>query len=213
MLEWLDGTWRTCLEDAWEAYRHGSLPIGAVVVDPAGSIVARGRNRIFETDAATGLISGNPLAHAEVNALLAFHATKGDGAGHTLYTTTEPCPLCVGASYMSRVRAVRFAARDPWAGGTHLVETSPYLSRAGSWVRGPELPELEGVLMAIQVEAHAVNARVPQEFFASWRGVLPDAVALGEELAASGRLRELRDTGAGIDDVVSELSASLAASA
>src|SRR3712207_7202914 len=48
-------------------------------------------------------------------------------SGHTLFTTTEPCPLCVGASYMSRVRAIRFAARDPWAGGTHLVAASPYL--------------------------------------------------------------------------------------
>jgi tRNA(adenine34) deaminase len=212
-MQWPSGTWRACLEQAWEAYRAGSLPIGAVVADETGAIVARGRNRIMEATGPPGLIFGNALAHAEVNALLAFHGTGRDGAGYVLYTTTEPCPLCVGASYMSRVRDMRFASRDPWAGGMHLVDASPYLSRAGSWIRGPELPELEGVIMALQIEAHASYARVPPEFFESWRAAMPAAVALGEELARTGRLRELADRGVGLDEVVAELSAALTAAA
>jgi tRNA(adenine34) deaminase len=211
-VEWLSGTWRACLEEAWEAYRAGSLPIGAAIVDGAGTIVSRGRNRIFETNGPAGLLFGNPLAHAETNALLAFHRLARDGAGCVLYTTTEPCPLCVGASYMSRVRAIRFGSRDPWAGGTHLVDASPYLSRAGSWIQGPELPQLEGVIMAMQIEAHVRAPReLPPAFYDSWREALPGAVALGEELARSGRLRELRDDGAELDDVLTELSAALEA--
>ena len=211
-MQWLHGTWRICLEEAWEAYRAGSLPIGAVIVDEGGAIVARGRNRIFEADGPTGLLFGNPLAHAETNALLAFHRLGRDGGGCVLYTTTEPCPLCVGGSYMSRVRSIRFASRDPWAGGTHLVDASPYLSRAGSWIQGPELPELEGVIMAMQIEAHVRAPReLPPAFYDSWRDALPAGVALGEELARNGRLRELRDAGAELDEVLNELSVALEA--
>src|SRR6185503_3116115 len=65
--------WRACLEEAWAAYRAGSLPIGAVVLDTSGHIVGRGRNRIFEVAAElpdSRCLFGHRLAHAEINALL-----------------------------------------------------------------------------------------------------------------------------------------------
>ena len=43
--------WRVCLEEAWTAYCAGSVPIGACITDATGSVLARGRNRIFEPPA------------------------------------------------------------------------------------------------------------------------------------------------------------------
>ena len=87
----------------------GDVPVGAVVLDAAGALVATGRNR-READ-------GDPTAHAEVLALRA--AACGPGrwrlTGCTLVVTLEPCPMCAGAS-LSRVERLVFAALDPKAG-------------------------------------------------------------------------------------------------
>ena len=85
--------WRVCLEEAWEAYRAGSIPIGAAVVDAEGRVGSRGRNRIYEGDAPAPFLAGHRLAHAEVNALGALDHTPPDPQVCTLYTTPEPCPL------------------------------------------------------------------------------------------------------------------------
>ncbi len=65
----LEGAWRESFELAWEAFRVGTIPVGAVVADASGEIVARGRNRIFEEEAPPGQLAGTYLAHAELNAL------------------------------------------------------------------------------------------------------------------------------------------------
>src|SRR3981081_3786458 len=96
----LAAPWQVCLEQAWIAYQAGSLRTGAATPDQAGIIVGRGRNRIFETVAEpteTGWVSGNRLAHAEMNAVLSLDHVAVDLKQCTLYTTLEPCALCVGA--------------------------------------------------------------------------------------------------------------------
>jgi len=62
--------WQACLEEAWLAYRAGSVPIGAVVTDTSGKILSRGRNRISESIADGGYLYGQTLAHAELNTLV-----------------------------------------------------------------------------------------------------------------------------------------------
>ena len=57
------------MDEAWEAYKAGSVPIGAVIVDAEGHILTRGRSRRFERAGEPGTVFGNPLAHAELNAL------------------------------------------------------------------------------------------------------------------------------------------------
>jgi tRNA(adenine34) deaminase len=94
----LPATWRTCLDLAWEAHCAGSLPIGAVVIDEQGNVIAKGRNRLAEADEAAPHLAGTPyltsirLAHAEVNALLQL-GYRSQGPRSALLTTTEPCPL------------------------------------------------------------------------------------------------------------------------
>ena len=150
--ETLSKPWQTCLALAWEAHRAGSLPIAAVITDTHGEILARGRNRLDEPHKhsphlpGTPYLTGSPLAHAEVNALLEF-GNRPAGLRPRLLCTTEPCLLCMGAARMSGVGQVIYASRDPWAGSANMAESVPYLKRSGPTVAGPE-PTLEGPLVA-----------------------------------------------------------------
>lgn len=98
------------LEEAAKAPSSGEIPVGAVVLDPAGQVVARAHNR-RELDR-------DPLAHAEVLVLREAAARAGDWRlpGHTLVVTLEPCTMCAGAIVLSRVDRVVFGAFDDKGG-------------------------------------------------------------------------------------------------
>ena len=207
----LDKPWQTCLEEAWSAYCAGSLPIGACVVDAAGNILSRGRNRIEDTQAEAPYVCNGTLAHAELNALLALKADRPTRHQAILYTTTEPCPLCLGAFYMSSVRTLHFAAREPYAGSTNLLGTTPYLSRKPIKVFGPADPVLEALVTALAVEFELGDGISPTSVvLQSWRESLPSGVALGERLHQNGELRRLRAEGWAAAQVVEELDRMLA---
>ena len=101
---------REALDEARAALATGDVPIGAVVLDPSGAVVGRGRNR-READA-------DPTAHAEVVALREAAAARGEWrlTGCTLVVTLEPCTMCAGAVVLSRVDRLVFAAYDEKAG-------------------------------------------------------------------------------------------------
>src|SRR3712207_6636407 len=120
MWEALSEPWRASIDQAWESYCAGSLPIGAVVTDAQGRILATGRSRREEDSGPPGAIFGHKLAHAEINALLALDLGRYDPRMCVLYTTTEPCPLCAGALRMSNVgrseeRRVGKECRSRWS--------------------------------------------------------------------------------------------------
>ncbi|PZS28105.1 MAG: nucleoside deaminase [Pseudonocardiales bacterium] len=120
--------WRQSFLLAWEAHRAGSLGVGAVLVDPAGAVIAAGRNRSAEVDAPPGRVAGSYLAHAEVNALLGL--APGDYERHVLYTTLEPCLLCTAALVHCHVGEVRYAATDHlWHGLERLPELNDHVAR------------------------------------------------------------------------------------
>lgn len=98
------------LDEAAAAGDAGDVPVGAVVLDASGGIIARGRN---EREA-----SGDPTAHAEVLALRAAAAYRGEWrlTGCTLVVTLEPCTMCAGALVQARVTRLVYAAADPKAG-------------------------------------------------------------------------------------------------
>lgn len=101
---------RRALALAAEAAAVEEIPVGAVVLDAAGRIVAEGRNTREETH--------DPTGHAEVNALRAAAADLGSWNldGHTLVVTLEPCVMCAGAILQSRISRVVFGAWDDKAG-------------------------------------------------------------------------------------------------
>lgn len=190
-----------CLTLAWESYRQGSLPIAAVIVDEQGAVVARGRNRLRDSDGAVNALHRHPLAHAEVNALLDFPFDRVSASRCTLLTTTEPCPLCVGAARMSSIGGLVYASRDPWAGSAALFDTVPYIRQKGIRVTSLAGSELETVLIALQADAHLRDVRPEKElkvpvFFEVWRAVLPVGVAAGEKLYESNALLTLARSGA-----------------
>src|SRR3989304_4947186 len=185
MWDTLDLPWQAALEMAWEAYCAGTLPIGAVVTDADGRIVARGRNRILDTSAPDGQVYADMLAHAEINALLTLNIDQESRHHSALYTTMEPCPLCMGAFYMSSVRTLHFAARDPYAGSVNLLGTTPYLSRKSIRVISPFDPALEISLIAMMVETELPfrgEAGITSRFFDEWRTMSPKAVDFGISL-------------------------------
>ena len=206
--ETLEQPWRVCLTLAWESYVQGSLPIAAVIIDGQNKVVARGRNRLRDDDAEPNALHKHPLAHAEVNALLDFPFAELQASRCTLLTTTEPCPLCVGAVRMSHLGSLVYASRDAWAGCSHLFETDPYIRRKGTQVSSLAGSGLETVLIALQTDAHLRGARRAGEantpaFFEVWREVVPVGVAAGEELFEAGVLLELAHDGADVQEALS----------
>lgn len=193
--EALSSPWQACLDQAWQAALAGCIPIGAVVTDAADTILTRGRNHIDGPRPPEGVVFGTPLAHAELNALIDLHACPVDPHDCILYTTTEPCPLCLGAVYMSGVRSLHYAARDPYAGSVDLLGTTPYLSRKPVRAAGPQAPALEDLITALSVE-HMLHrerrAWADNPVRAAWMAVFPQAVRLGEALYRAGLLRCLR---------------------
>ena len=98
------------LELAASAPVWGDVPVGAVVVDPAGALLSSAAN---ERE-----LRGDPTAHAEVLALRAAAEVSGSWrlVGATLVVTLEPCTMCAGAAVLSRVARIVYGAPDPKAG-------------------------------------------------------------------------------------------------
>jgi tRNA(adenine34) deaminase len=101
---------RRALAAAEEALPAGDVPVGALVVDPAGTVLATAFN---ERE-----LTGDPTAHAEVLALRRAAAAVGEWrlSGCTLVVTLEPCTMCAGAAVLARVDRVVYGAVDPKAG-------------------------------------------------------------------------------------------------
>src|SRR5262245_5801709 len=100
---------------AREAEGAGEVPVGAVIGDATGAVVARAANApIARNDAA---------AHAEILALRAAGRALGNYRlpGCALYVTLEPCPMCVGALVHARVARVVYGAPDPKTGACGSV--------------------------------------------------------------------------------------------
>jgi tRNA(Arg) A34 adenosine deaminase TadA len=198
----LDGPWRECFELAWEAFCAGTIPVGSVVVDEADVVVARGRNRIFEETAPAGQLAGSYIAHAELNALAGLPLVGArDGRGpydeHVLYTTLEPCALCMGAALMMMVGEIRFASLDRYGGGKELRLENPHTARLPLVLSGP-LDGLLGELGELLHLAHFVWRRPDGHVLAVYR----EHEAALVELAEALDLKSAADAGASLDDAI-----------
>ncbi|MEN8258046.1 MAG: tRNA adenosine(34) deaminase TadA [Thermodesulfobacteriota bacterium] len=99
------------LEEARQSARHGEVPIGAVLVNGDGVILAQAGN--------SPIALNDPTAHAEILALREAAQKLGNYrlTGTTLYVTLEPCVMCAGALVQARVKRLVYGADDPKAGG------------------------------------------------------------------------------------------------
>jgi tRNA(adenine34) deaminase len=110
---------RMALRLATEAASLGDVPVGAVLVDGDGIVVAADRNRKEEL--------GDPTAHAEMLVLSAAARAQGDWRldGHTLVVTLEPCAMCAMAAVWARVETIVYGAPDPKAGAAWSLYNIP----------------------------------------------------------------------------------------
>jgi tRNA(adenine34) deaminase len=111
---WMD----KALDEAQKAFDRGEVPVGAVVVH-RDRIVGRGHNRTEQT--------GRPFEHAEVVAMWEAVGTLGTRTleNCVLYSTIEPCVMCIGAALLARIPRVIFGAREPATGACESVFSIP----------------------------------------------------------------------------------------
>jgi len=93
------------LKEAWKAYQAGEVPVGVVIVKD-GHVIARGYNQVEMLNDAT--------AHAEMLSLTIAEAHEENWrlSGCTMYSTLEPCCMCAGALFLTRVDKLVFGAND-----------------------------------------------------------------------------------------------------
>ena len=139
------------LEEARLAAARGEVPIGAVLVDSAGVIIAQNGNRTIELC--------DPGAHAEMLVMRQAGRLLGNYRlpDTTLYVTLEPCVMCAGALVHARVRRLVYGAVDPKAGG--VVS----LFQVGQDTRLNHLLIVEGGLLAEE------SATLLKDFFRARR--------------------------------------------
>jgi tRNA(adenine34) deaminase len=125
---YVEAMMRAALAEAQAAGEAGEYPIGAIVALD-GEVISRGRSRQRELR--------SQLAHAELEAL----QRGGDPLWERhddaiLFTTVEPCPLCLGAAVMADVPHIVFAHPDPAVQSAQIVERIPYVAAHIETYRG-----------------------------------------------------------------------------
>lgn len=118
------------LDEAAAAGAAGEVPVGAVLVDGAGEIIAAAGNQV-ERD-------HDPTGHAEILVLRAGAARCGIKrlTGCDLYVTLEPCPMCAAAIALAHIRRLYFGAYDAKGGG---VEHGPRIFDQPTCHHRPEI--------------------------------------------------------------------------
>lgn len=190
----LDPIWHAVIAEGWAAYGAGSHAIGAVIATDQGQIVARGRNRGRDREATAGQLHGSRLAHAEVNALLALPRDV-DPTTVTIWATTEPCPLCIGAIAIAKVSRLRFASRDPYAGSSDLGAANAFLRSRALDIRGPDRRDVERVLTVMEVEFALRAGWATEPYLTAMRAVLAGPVEAAFAARRTGWLWELARSG------------------
>jgi tRNA(Arg) A34 adenosine deaminase TadA len=140
------------LDEARAAAARGEVPVGALILSPDGSLLARAGNRMREF--------GDPTAHAELLAIRAACAALGSERLEqcSLYVTLEPCAMCAAAISFARILRLYYGAADPKGGA---VEHGPRFFSQPTCLHAPEVYGGIG-------EGEA--AQLLKAFFASRRG-------------------------------------------
>jgi tRNA(adenine34) deaminase len=134
---------RLALEQAQKAYDRDEVPVGAVLTNATGDLIASGHNQPIS--------AADPTAHAEIvvirEAARQLHNYRLPGT--TLYVTLEPCAMCVGALLQARVGRVVFGALEPKTGAiqsVHQIFQSDQLNHYPEILGGVLEPECSALM-------------------------------------------------------------------
>jgi tRNA(adenine34) deaminase len=144
------------LKEAEEAGKRGDRPIGAVIVHN-GTIISRGSNRINTKD--------SELEHAEINAMNACASYLRKHARECiLYTTVEPCIMCLSTIALANIRNVVFAVEDKYMDMAHFVDSNTYIKkRLHNYLGGVSAEESVQILKTYSpfMAEVVLNGRIP----------------------------------------------------
>ena len=192
----LPDIWRASFEQAAIAYLQlGSAPIGAVIVDERREIVARGANN-FEA---------SRLAHAEMIALSAIPPGI-DRSKCEIYSTVEPCLMCIGAIRLCQLRGAHFAALDPAAGSTAFLSANEFMCEFSCSVYSPITPVLEFVVVALISEFRTRTGH--HRWRERWMRYHARGANFGGRLASSNAYRQWVNSSISAEHLYESLAAS-----
>ncbi len=156
--------------EAEKAAAEGEVPVGAVIADAEGKVIARAHNR--------PLALQDPTAHAEILAMREAAARCGNYrlAGATLVVTIEPCIMCMGAALHARIDRVVYGARDSKGGA------------AGSLFDLSADARLNHRIQVVCGVCEDACRRLIQDFFRERRRK-PDTMRRGTEVVVTGSTR------------------------
>lgn len=146
---------RVACEEALEAVREGNFGVGAVITDPEGRIIEKGHNHVFSPYFRSDL-------HAEMWVLTTVEERNRDinrTAGYTLYSSLEPCPMCLARIISAGIQNIAYAAPDPLGGMVERMKQLPSvwqeLARRQRFSRAdcsPALTRLAGEIFLISAD-------------------------------------------------------------
>jgi tRNA(adenine34) deaminase len=193
---------RRCVELAWESCSSGTFGCGAVITDRAGNVVAEGRNRVFNQPSGEYPIEGTKLAHAEMNALARVPAGVAlDDC--TLWSSLEPCLMCLSSALLSSVGEIRFLAPDRlWDGVERLPSLNAFVERR--WPLHHEPHDSEWAVLGRTLALHMLAFWKPNDSQALAAHDLsePETADLVRRWVTGGTLADLASTGATVEEVL-----------
>ena len=200
----LEKPWQLAIELAWESFRNDSLPIAAVIVGVDGNAVSIGRNQILEER-----FKNRNMAHGEMDALMNLdYDAHPEIRKYTMYTTLEPCPMCMGSIVMSDVRKLRIATRDPWAGAVEMCRL-PYIAEKNIDItfESGMMPKILTVIYLYRLwEGYGTNAG---NFLKRLSEHFPAETAFARKLLAENILRDFAENGTNIEKIYNHIGGKL----
>ena len=193
--------WQAAFQEAWKAFCAGSVPIGAVLCDAESSIILYEHNRSHEPQTVN-----RRIAHAEMNLLMRLDTAAYDPKALTLYSTMEPCPMCMGTVLMSNIRRMHYAAADAYCGMTHLLLSEPYYSSKGvCCMYEGGVPEQLQLTVQAYYELRNMEQGAGSLVFERFAAHCPDAAAAAERLYAEKRLDRAAGSRTDISEVCDQI--------
>ncbi len=197
--------WKGAFREAWISFISGSTPIGAVLCDREGKIILSDHNRNHEDQTIN-----KKIAHAEANLLRSLDTSVYDPKSLTLYSTMEPCPMCMGTIVMANIKTLRYAAADTHCGMTHLVKIDPYYSsqNVSCVYEGKELEQFQLTIQSYY-ELRYIEQGADGHVLGKFAEHCPSAVKTAERLFKTKWLDKAaeaeKDVGEVYDHIITEI--------
>ena len=202
----LAAPFRRCVELAWTSCSSGTFGCGAVITDGAGNVVAEGRNRVFDGTSGESPLEGTRLAHAEMNALAQVPAGFSLDAC-TLWSSLEPCLMCLSSALLSNIGEIRYLASDAlWDGVERLPSLNAFVERRWPYHHEPqhEPHDSEWAVLGRTLALHMLASRqqTNSQALAATDVTEPETADLVRSWVIDRTLIDLSSTGATVEEML-----------